>query len=96
MSYMTKLDGVPDTDNAKPGMAFFEGTGPVDKTCGDCKHRGLTRQSKKAKWSDKLNQLIYKSYRTTQCSMYKKLSGTHGAAVKKYYLACKYFEQKVK
>lgn len=36
MSYMTRLEGVPDTDDAKPGMAYFAGTGPIGKTCGKC------------------------------------------------------------
>ena len=27
MSYMTKLPGVPDTDDLKPGMAIFEAPG---------------------------------------------------------------------
>ncbi len=38
MSYMTRLEGVPDRDDVKPGMAHFAGTGPSGKTCGKCKH----------------------------------------------------------
>lgn len=94
MSYMTRLEGVPDTDDAKPGMAYFAGTGPDGKTCGQCKHRGLTRQSRKGTWSEKLQQIVHKSYRTTQCAMFKKLAGMHGTAVKKDYPCCKYFEPK--
>jgi hypothetical protein len=94
MSYMTKIEGVADSDDVKPGMAFFAGTGPCEKTCGDCKYRGLTRQSQKATYSERSQQFVHKTYRTTQCAMFKKLAGTHGAAVDKNWPACKYFEPK--
>ena len=94
MSFMTKISGVADTDEALPGMAFFAGTGPAGKTCGSCKFRGLIRESQKAIYSEKLQDFYRKSYRTTQCQMYKKLSGHHGAAVKSEYDACKYYEPK--
>lgn len=95
MSYMTKIIGVADTDDALPGMAFFAGTGPAGKTCGGCKYRGLARESRKATYSERSQQFVHKSYRTTQCAMFKKLSGgTFGTPVKKYYPACKYFEAK--
>lgn len=77
-------------------MAFFAGTGPDGKTCGDCRHRGLTRQSKKAKCIEHLQQFVHKNYRTKQCAMFKKLAGVHGAAVKPGYPACKYWESKEK
>jgi|HubBroStandDraft_4_1064222.scaffolds.fasta_scaffold603289_3 hypothetical protein len=70
MSYMTKIEGVADTDDAIPGMAFFAGTGPHGKTCGDCKHHGLTRESRNGTWSERLQQTVYRSYRTTQCAMF--------------------------
>ncbi len=96
MSFMTKIAGVPDSDDVKPGMAFFAGTGPHGKHCGDCKFRGLTRQSRKAVYSEQAQEFIHKSYRTTQGAKYKSLSGVHGATVKKDYDACKYFESKDK
>lgn len=96
MSFMTRIEGVADTDEAIPGMAFFAGTGPYGKTCGDCKHRGLYRESQKATYSEKAKDFVYKTYRTTQCAMFKKLAGEYGAAVKKDCSACKYFEQKPK
>ncbi len=96
MSFMTKIEGVADTDDAKPGMAFFTGTGPYGKTCGDCRHRGLTRQSQKSTYSERLKEFVHKSYRTTQCAMLKRLSGHHGSAVEADYPACKYFEAKEK
>lgn len=94
MSFMTKIEGVPDSDQALPGMAFFAGSGPDGKTCGDCKYRGLTRQSQKSKWSQMAQQFIHRTYRTKQCSMFKRLAGVHGSAVKADYAACKYFETK--
>ena len=36
MIQMTKIPGVPEKKTAKPGMAFYEGSGPLKKTCGDC------------------------------------------------------------
>lgn len=95
MSYLTKLDGVPDSNDAKPGMAFFAGTGPAGKVCADCKFRGLVRESQKGVYNERLQQFIYRSYRTTQCVMFKRLAGEYGAAVGRDYPACKYFEQRV-
>jgi len=94
MSYMTKIEGYPEADDCKPGMAFFAGTGPAGKTCGDCKHRGYSRQSQKGTWSDGLQQDVYRSYRVNKCAMFKKLSGHHGQDISKQYAACKYFEAK--
>lgn len=96
MSYMTKIEGIPDTDDVKPGMAFFAGTGPYGKTCGTCKHRGVVRQSQKATYSERLKEFVHRSYRTTQCAMFKKLSGNHGGSGDKNWSACKYFEDKAK
>lgn len=96
MDYMTKLEGVPSKDDAMPGMAYFAGTGPAGKTCAQCKHRGLVRESRKATFSERLQDFVHKSYRTTQCAMFKRLCGDYGAAVKKTYPACKYFEQRAR
>jgi hypothetical protein len=96
MSFVTKIEGVADTDEALPGMAFFAGTGPFGKTCGDSKNRGLIRESQKATYSEQAKEFVHRSYRTTQCAKFKKLCGEYGAAVKKDYPACKYFEQKAK
>ncbi len=92
MSFMTKLEGVPDSDAAKPGMAFFAGTGPYGATCGDCKLRGYQRQSMKGVWNEKLQQEVFRNYRVTSCQQYRRLTGHHGAPVDKDYPACKYFE----
>lgn len=96
MDHMTKVEGVPSTDDAIPGMAFFANTGPYGKTCGDCKHRGLTRQSQKAVYNEAKQEFVHRSYRTTQCAMFKRLAGEYGTPVKGDYPACKYFEQKAK
>lgn len=97
MGKLTKLEGVPDSeDDVIPGMAYLPGTGPPGKTCGDCKHRGLTREGKKLKWNEGLQQLVPKMMRTAQCAMFKKLAMRYGVAVKKRYPACKYFEPKAK
>jgi hypothetical protein len=96
MSYMTKIEGVPDTDDAKGGIAYFAGTGPEGATCGKCRYRGSSRQSTRGEWSEKLQRNVYRTYRTAQCAMFRKLAGRNGAPVKKTYAACKYFESKDK
>jgi len=94
MDPMTKLEGVPTRDQAIAGMAHFAGTGPFGKTCGDCKFRGLYRESAKVTWNEREQNFVHKTYRTTQCQMFKKLCGEYGTPVKKEYDACKYFEAK--
>jgi hypothetical protein len=75
---MTKIAGVADRSDAKPGMAFFAGTGPFAESCGTCRHRGYMRKGR----------------RNTACAMYFKLTGRHGVSVSEYYQACKYFTPK--
>lgn len=36
---LTRIDGVPDGTQVKPGMAYFADTGPGGMTCGSCLHR---------------------------------------------------------
>ncbi len=92
---MVKIDGIPDTDSIRPGMAFFCGTGPAGKTCGGCKHRGYRRESQNSVWNEKLQQDIHRSYRVQKCEMFKKMAGRHGADVDADNPSCKYFEPKV-
>jgi hypothetical protein len=33
-----RIEGVPDRDSIRPGMAFYAGTGPLGKTFGSCEH----------------------------------------------------------
>ena len=81
MGILTKIEGCPDRDTAIPGMAFFAGTGPPGRTCGDCLHRGYSREGKNGKWK-----------KTTGCKVFKSLTGQHGAAVSKGNASCNYFE----
>lgn len=97
MGFMTKLDGVPDSDQAIPGMAFFAGAGPVGAVCGDCIHRGYKRESKRGTWNAHLGQMVYRLYRVTKCAMFRKMAGgQHGTDIKKDTPACKFFEAKPK
>lgn len=45
MTPLTRIEGVPSKNEVKPGMAFFEGTGPAGKFCGDCMFRKEDRPS---------------------------------------------------
>jgi hypothetical protein len=74
---MTKIDGVPDRDSVKPGMAYFAGTGPFGETCGTCLHRGC---------------IGAKGRRVNGCAVFKSLTGRHGCVVNQYNHSCKYFE----
>jgi hypothetical protein len=44
---MTRLPGVPDSDDVNEGMAYFANTGPFGKTCDTCAHRGYWRTKKR-------------------------------------------------
>jgi hypothetical protein len=77
MSHMTKIPGVPDRSTALPGMAFFAGTGPQGKTCGDCLFRGYQNDNKFH----------------AGCHRYRQLTGRDGPVVKEFYPACRDFQQ---
>lgn len=97
MGTMTKIEGVADADEAIPGMAFFAGTGPEGAVCGDCVHRGYSRESSRGHWNAHLGQTVYRSYHVTKCAMFKKLSGgQHGADIAAHCKSCKFFEAKPK
>lgn len=93
---MTKIEGVPDSSDVKPGMAFFAKTGPAGTTCGDCKFRGYTRESSKGHWSEAAQDTVYRTYRVQKCLMVKKMTGHHGADVDADNHSCKFFEPKPK
>jgi hypothetical protein len=78
MGYLTKLPGVPDSDQAVTGMAYFANTGPAGATCGKCSFYGLPRT---------------KGYEN-KCRMYRQMhqKGHWGADLDKMQSACKYFE----
>ena len=96
MSYMTKIDNVPDSESVKPGMAFFAGTGPAGGVCGTCKFRGMSRTSLKGIWDEAAQATIYKSYRYPGCQIFKQMTGRYGPCVSRHWLACKYYQQKKK
>lgn len=96
MEGMTVIEGVPDSTSARPGMAFFCGTGPAGKTCGDCIHRGYKREGRKGTWSEKLQQEVYRNYQVQKCAVFKKMAGKHGQDVDADNPSCKYFQQKPK
>jgi len=80
---MTHIDGQPSKADAPPGMAHFAGTGAADKTCGDCVFRGYYREK-------------YDTRKHYGCQTFKRLTGNSGPAVKSWWRACRYFEQKPK
>jgi hypothetical protein len=89
---MKKIPGVPDTDDVRPGMAFFAGTGPFGTKCGDCCHRGYKRLSSKESFDPTTNEWVRRSYRVTKYAMFKSMTGKHGADIDKDYPSCKYYE----
>src|SRR5215831_11607027 len=93
---LTKIAGVPDSediDRAR-GMAHFPGSGPAGKTCGDCDHRGYSRQSQNVRWNERRNQYEANWYRHAGCEMFKALTCSHGPVISSDNKACKYFEAK--
>jgi len=83
MDYMTSLPGVRSRADAVAGMAFFAGTGPVGKTCGDCAFRGYWRKAASGN-----------NYCVQKCEKARKMAGRHMADVSARNSACKYFEPK--
>jgi hypothetical protein len=81
---LTEVAGVPDRARVRRGMAYFEGTGPEGKTCGDCGLKNYWRISRNDK-----------RYRWPGCAKFKQLSGgKHGPTINKNWQACKYFQPK--
>jgi hypothetical protein len=93
MSYLTKLPGVLDADDVKPGMAYFANTGPIGKTCETCCYRGYWRNSK-GKFNPRTNLIEEKHTFYGGCRMFLKLSGRHGPRIDKKWNACKFYEHK--
>ena len=65
----------------EPGMAFFAGTGPADKTCGDCQFRGYVRGIITKKHGAKTK-------RFNGCAKFHALRGKHGPAISQYLRSC--------
>jgi hypothetical protein len=71
-----------------PGMAYFAGTGPSGKTCGDCEYFGSYRT---------VNHIDGKKSRKDMplcCDKYRQMVGKVGEGIKPTILACKYFEER--
>ena len=66
----------------EPGMAYFAGTGPAGKFCGDCKFWTFYRFTKKGldKWRG--------------CGKFRNLTGHVGPQIDSKLHACKYFGQR--
>jgi hypothetical protein len=43
---LTRIEGCPDRNSVRPGMAHFAGTGPFGETCGSCAHLASTDRKK--------------------------------------------------
>jgi hypothetical protein len=83
----SNLTGTKDAQRlTEPGMAFFADTGPVGKTCGECKFKGY--------WRTLISKSGFPigSKRSGGCAKFHALTGTHGPAIDKNLRACKYFE----
>ncbi|WLA79626.1 hypothetical protein [Bradyrhizobium elkanii] len=90
---MTRLPGVPDRDDIRPGMAHFPGTGPFGKTCGTCVHRGYWRKGKD-KIDPKTHAIISHQVRTGGCKMFLILTHAHGPAISKNWEACRHYVER--
>jgi hypothetical protein len=93
MSIMTRLPGVPDRDDVKPGMAHFAGSGPFGKTCETCAHRGYWRAGK-GKFNKQTGLIEERRTRVQGCRMFLILSHRHGPPVKKEWAACKHYVER--
>lgn len=79
---MTKLPGVKDSGDVRPGMAYFAGSGPPGVTCGSCLHKGYPHADYAR---NKLG-----------CAMFYRLTGKHGPVINGSWSACKYYEERPK
>jgi hypothetical protein len=75
MSYLARIEGVPDGDDVTPGMGYFANTGPPDAICGRCKNYGL------------LNTKGFER----KCTEYRRMAGKWGGDLSKRQPACKNF-----
>jgi hypothetical protein len=75
----------------EPGMAYFAGTGPAGKFCGDCKFWTYQREQGRRNRDGH-----YESYLGSYpgCAKFKQFTGHHGPPIDRRLHACKYFEEK--
>ncbi|MBO4228165.1 hypothetical protein [Bradyrhizobium neotropicale] len=90
MSHLTRLPGVPDSADIRPGMAYFPGTGPYGKTCNDCAHRGYWRAGK-TKFNARTGLLEQTRVRSGGCREFLRLTHPHGPTIQRTWQACKYY-----
>ena len=76
---MTKIAGVPDRGDVRPGMGHYAGSGPPGKTCGTCQHRGYYDEDYDKRYG---------------CAMFRKFTSRHGPAVNAGWSSCKYYQEK--
>ena len=75
--------------SSHPGMAHFANTGPLGRTCAECKHLGYHQQRR-----DAAGNLTATTFRRNGCEKFHELTGKHGPAVPLSAAACKYFRPK--
>lgn len=92
---LTQIEGVPDSQAMKDGMAYFPDTGPLGTKCGECVHRGYYRPLPD-RFNQSTGQWETRQRRVQACEMFKKLSGKHGPPVEPDWPSCKYFEERPK
>ena len=75
-----------------PGMAYFGGSGPLGKYCGDCEFKGFSYQGN-ARISPKTGEEFYHTHRSNGCSKAYELTGKKkpGPDFSDKMHACKYF-----
>jgi hypothetical protein len=90
--HLTKSPGEFGPEDIRPGMASFHGTGPLDKTCGDCVFRGYYRQVSTRK-RDYPGDNGLRTVKVGGCEKFRQLTGRHGPVIQRDWHACKYFEK---
>lgn len=78
-----------------PGMAFFAGTGPVDKYCKDCKFRGFSYQGR-ARINPKNGNEYFPTHSSNGCEKNFEMRGRKkpGPDIPGKTRSCKFFEQR--
>jgi len=77
----------------EPGMAYFAGSGPAGKYCGDCKFWTYYRQVRKPRFNRRTGAEEWPSYKWRGCAKFRDLTGQVGPQIDDRLHACKYFEQ---
>ena len=78
----------------EPGMAYFAGTGPAGKFCGDCKFWTYYRQVSKPRFNRRTGAEEYPAFKWRGCGKFRNLTGHVGPQIDSKLHACKYFGQR--